>query len=322
MAACSSTDGMPSTVTKFSQPREDQPLRVKLFGLGSAGCNMIEGAKYPTYAFSTSSADLARSKADRKMLVGPERLVGIAETKHSILRHLPSIAGHEFADVFNNTDLALLFCGLGGMTGSMGAKLFSSIARGKDTPGIVLAATPFSAESIRRRELAQKTLEEILATCTLCIEFDNDMLSSLAPNLPISRAFSLMNGIMQRPVIDMCSGMSRQDVHALKEVLDGARYGRFGLGLGRGDDRVARVVEEGLSSPWFDFPIEDSATALAFYSASDPWDKEADDILSRLRERMPSARIAWGSYADAGLKDRIRLSITTCRENAGHKSRV
>jgi cell division protein FtsZ len=283
---------------------------------------MIEGAKYPTHAFSTSAADLARSKADRKMLVGLDRLVGMAEAKHSILRQLPSIAGHEFVDVLNNTDLAFLFCGLGGMTGSMGAKLFSSIARGKDTPGMVLAATPFSAESSRRRELADKTLEELLETSTLCIEFENDMLSSLAPNLPITRAFSLMNGIMQRPVIDICSGTSRQDVLKLREVLDGARYGRFGLGLGRGDDRVARVVDEALSSPWFDFPIEDSAAAVAFYSAADPWDREAEDILSRVRERLPSGRIAWGVYADPGLKDRIRLSLTACREHVGYKGPV
>lgn len=304
---------MPSSVARFAQFKDDQPLRVKLFGLGSAGCNIIEGARYPTIAFSTSSADLARSHADRKIMIGPERLVGVSDARHSILKHLPTIAGHEVVDVFNNTDMAFLFCGLGGLSGSLGAKLFSSIAQAKGTASFVLAATPFSAESIRRRELASKTLKEILSTCTLCVEFDNDKLSSLAPNMPISRAFSLMNSIMQRPVIDACSTMSRTDVMLVRQVVGDSNYGRFGLGLSRGDDRIRKVVDESLSSPWFDYPLTDVDAAIAVYSASDPWDKEMDSILGELSNRLPAARIAWGSYADPNLKDRIRLSLLVCR---------
>lgn len=298
---------------KFSQLKDDLPLRAKLFGLGSAGCNMIEGAQFPTFAFSTSSADLARSHAERKMLIGAERLVGVADARQSILKHLPSIAGHEIVDVFNNTDIAFMFCGLGGMSGSLGAKLFSSIAHAKGTAGVVLAATPFSAESARRRELADQMLRGILSTSTLCLKFDIDMLSSLAPNLPISRAFSLMNSIMQRPVIDLCSSMTRNDVGLLKQVIGDAAYGKFGLGLSRDDDRARKVVEEALSSPWFDYPLEEVTAAVAIYSSSDPWEKEADEIVRELVSRLPSARVVWGSYADPSLKERTRLSLVICR---------
>jgi cell division protein FtsZ len=305
---------MPTQIVRFSQYKDDEPLRVKLFGLGSAGCNMIEGVAYPTVAFSTSSADLARSHAERKMLIGPERLVGITETKHFVLKHLPSIAGHEVVDVLNNTDLAFMFCGLGGVSGSLGVKLFSSIAQSKAASDIVLATTPFSAESIRRREIAQRILKDVLQTSMLCIEFDNDMLSTIAPNMPITRAFSLMNSIMQRPVMDACSAMTRMDAGLLRNVVSGASLGRFGLGLGRGDERVKRAVDEALSSPWFDFPLGEAAAAIAIYSSSDPWDKEADAIASDLCAKLPSARIAWGSYADSSLNDRIRLSLVLCRQ--------
>src|SRR4030065_303891 len=92
---------------------------------------------------------------------------------------LPSIVGHELPDMFNNTEIAFMMCGLGGTSGSLGTKLLSSIARVKGTTGIVLAATPFSAESIRRREVASKALHDILSISSLCVEFDNDKLSSL-----------------------------------------------------------------------------------------------------------------------------------------------
>jgi len=309
-------DGMPSTRFRFSGNASDQPPRVKLFGLGSAGCKMIEGVPFPTVAFSTSSADIARSHADRKMQIGPERLVGVISTQHHILKHLPSIAGHEVVDVLNNTDMAFLFCGLGGLSGSLGARLFSSVAEAKGIAHILLATTPFSAESIHRRELASKTLKELLASSTLCVEFDNDKLSSLAPNLPISRAFTLLNGIMVRPVMDLTSVMSRMDIGVLKQALGNSNHGRFGLGLGRGDERVERAVDEAFSSPWFDYPLPEAEVAVAVYSSSDPWDKEFDRIIALLESKMPSTRMVSGSYQDGSLKDRIRLSLLLCREKS------
>jgi len=307
---------MPNSRFRFSGATGDQPLHVKLFGLGSAGCNMIEGVPFSTIAFSTSSADLARSHAERKLQIGPERLVGVSSTQHHILRHLPSIAGHEVIDVFNNTDLAFLFCGLGGVSGSLGAKLLSSVAEAKGTVGIVLATTPFSAESIRRRELASKILKDLLSLSTLCVEFDNDKLSSLAPNMPISRAFSLLNGIMLRPVIDLTSVMSKIDIGVLKLALGDSNYGRFGLGLGRGDERVERAVDEALGSPWFDFSLSEVKVAVVVYSSSDPWDKEMERALAMIEARLPSARILSGSYRDNTLKDRIRVSLLLCTKKS------
>ncbi len=123
--------GMPNLRTRFFQSPDDQPVRAKLFGIGSAGCNIIEGAAYPTVAFSTSSADLARSHAERKVLIGQDRLIGVSDSDPDIVRRLPSVVGHELLDVFNNTELAFLMCGLGGTAGSLGAKMLSSIAKAK-----------------------------------------------------------------------------------------------------------------------------------------------------------------------------------------------
>lgn len=307
---------MPNRRIMFSSPSGEQPLRVKLFGVGSAGCNIIEGAAFPTVALTTSSADLARSHAERKFLVGADRLIGLSDPSADILRLLPSIVGHELLDLFNNTDIAFLMCGLGGPTGSLGTKLLSSVAKAKGAVTIVLAATPFSAESIRRKELASRIMSDVSSATALVVEFDNDKLSSLAPNLPLSRAFGILNSIMIRPVVDMCAAMSRSDIPVFREGLGTANHGRFGLGLGRGDERVQRAVDEALSSPWFDYDLSLATSAIAIYSSADPWDKEAARIIQLLEGRLPSASIQWGSYADPALADRIRLSLLLCRRRA------
>jgi cell division protein FtsZ len=304
---------MPNYRTKLSSSSGDQPARAKLFGIGSAGCNMIEGAPFPTVAFSTSSADIARSHADRKVLIGQDRLVGAADAGPDLIKKLPSVIGHELFDVFNNTELAFMMCGLGGTTGSLGSKMFCSIAKAKGATSLVFAAMPFSAESIRRREMASRTVKDLVGLSSLCVVFDNDKLSSLAPNLALSRAFGLLNNIMTRPVVDLCATVSRNDIPVIRTVVGDAVYSRFGLGMARGDDRVQRTVSEALSSPWFDFDLKEVTACVAIYSSADPWDKEISSMLGALEERLPSASVLWGSYADAKLGERIRLSLLVCR---------
>ncbi len=229
------------------------------------------------------------------------------------MKLLPSIAGHEILDLFNNTDLAFLMSGLGGATGSLGSKVFSLVSRAKNVPNVALVTYPFSAESVRRREAAQKSLGALMKNADLCLVFDNDKLSSLAPNLQLSRAFGLLNGIMIRPVKDMCSTIGRSDLRTFTQATDGSEYGRFGLGLARGDERVDKVVAEAFSSPWFDYDVKAATAAIAIYSSTDPWEKEAEGIVTRLEERIPSAKLMWGSYSDPSLGDRIRVSLVLCR---------
>jgi hypothetical protein len=69
-----------------------------------------------------------------------------------------------------------------------------------------------------------------------------------------------------------------------------------------------------MSSPWFDYNLNEVVAAVAVYSAADPWDREMDKILARIEQRMPATRTLWGMYADTSLGERIRLSILLCRK--------
>lgn len=304
---------MPNFRFRFSEPSEDTRVRAKLFGIGSAGCNIIEGAQFPSVAFSTSEPDLARSTAGRKFLMSPERLIGLSGAESAVVKFVPSIAGREVIELFGDTDIAFLMSGLGGLTGSCGSKVLSLVARARSIPCVSLVTYPFSAESIRRREMAQRYLVSLVRNSDMCVVFDNDKLSALAPNLQLSRAFGLLNGIMTRPVKDMCSVITKPDLPTFRQALEGSGYARFGLGLARGDERVEKVVSEAFSSPWFDYDVSSAASAIAVYSAADPWDREAGSILSRIEERLPSARLLWGSYVDPSLGERIRLSLVLAR---------
>jgi len=103
------------------------------------------------------------------------------------------------------------------------------------------------------------------------------------------------------------------DIGPLGRIIGDSSYGRFGLGMARGDERVERVVNEALSSPWFDYDLAETDAGIVIYSSSDPWDKEMESILGSLDSHLPRCRMICGSYADPALGERIRLSLILCR---------
>ena len=297
----------------FSQFRGDDPIRAKMVGVGSAGCNMLERAPVHSIAFSSSQADLDRSKAEDKVHISPQKLVGLAQTAPSVIKKMPSVVADEVGVSTRDVDMMFLMAGLGGLTGSVGLAVLSSFIRANGLMSVAMAAGPFNAESERRRRLAELYTSRITTDVDLMIEFGNDALSSLAPNLSVSRAFSVLNGIMHRPVIDILAAGTRKDLKVLREVIGGAVRGRLGVGLVRGDERVSRAVDEALSSPWFDFDIEETEAAILVYSSADPWDREFGEIVEMMSSKLGGPRMMHGSYSDPTLGDKIRLSAVLCR---------
>ena len=274
---------------------------------------MLERAPVPSIAFSSSQADLDRSRAEDKVLISPQKLVGLAQTDASIIKKMPSVVADEVGVPFRDTDIMFLTAGLGGLTGSVGVAVLSSFIRANGLMSVALAAGPFSAESERRRRLAELYTGRIMADIDLMIEFSNDALSDLAPNLSVSRAFSILNNIMHRPAIDIISAGTRKDLKVLREIIGGAVRGRLGVGLVRGDDRVGRAVDEALSSPWFDFDVQETEAAILVYSSAYPWDREFGEIVETMSSRLGGPRMIHGSYSDPTLGDKIRLSVVLCR---------
>ena len=308
---------MVENLESFSLRPDDEPLLVKMVGVGSAGCNMLERSPVPAVALSSSEADLERTEAREKVLISPKRIVDLAQTDPKIVRQMPSVVVGELGLPTKGIDVMFLTTGLGGLTGSVGTAVASSFARANGCLTIALVAYPFSAESERRRKLADMYARRILADIDLMIEFPNDALSQLSPNLSLSKAFGLLNGIMHRPVIDLVAVAGRKDIKPLRNTISSAVRGRFGLGLARGDDRVQRTVAEAFSSPWFDFDASSADAVIAVYSAADPWQKEFEEMMGALRERTGRARIMAGSYADPTLGDKVRLSVILCRAPDG-----
>ena len=156
-----------------------------------------------TVAVNTDRLHLELVDADQKMLVGNDRVHGTGcGSDPDKGRLCMEDASGELAELLGSPDVVFIVAGLGGGTGTGGAPVAARIA--KETGAIVVgvAFMPFVAERTRRAQ-AQGGLEQFRRTSDAVMVMENDRLLTLAPDLPIGEAFSMMDKL----IADRISGV-------------------------------------------------------------------------------------------------------------------
>mgnify|MGYP003460426003 FL=1 len=121
----------------FSFQEEPQsPVRIKVIGVGGAGCNavntMITGGlcRVDFVAANTDVQALERSQASYKIQIGPERTRGLgAGAKPEVGRDAALESKDEIRESLVGADMVFVTAGMGGGTGTGAAPIVASIAR-------------------------------------------------------------------------------------------------------------------------------------------------------------------------------------------------
>ncbi|MGB4996862.1 MAG: cell division protein FtsZ, partial [Nitrospira sp.] len=120
----------------FSFQEEPQsPVRIKVIGVGGAGCNavntMITGGlcRVDFVAANTDVQALERSQASYKIQIGPERTRGLgAGAKPEVGRDAALESKDEIRESLVGADMVFVTAGMGGGTGTGAAPIVASIA--------------------------------------------------------------------------------------------------------------------------------------------------------------------------------------------------
>jgi len=283
------------------------PLVFKAFGIGGAGCNFIARTRFPSLAIGTNLYDLERCPNARKIVMSVGEIVGFAETDQSVLtiNTIPSMV----RECFRDNDVSALIAGLGGITGSNGIRLFATASKISEKTTICIVSIPFTAEGELRRKIALTALEDLKRRSDFIICFENDKLRDLVPQMPINKAFNIMNAIMERPIIDLSNVMVASDNPVFKQIAQRSATFRLGVGLGKGRLRDFVALKEAFESPWFDFNLDSALSAFAIISSNHTDEKELDDVIREIHKKLPNCKLMIGSYEDPSLGDRLRVTL-------------
>ncbi|HUL40183.1 MAG TPA: hypothetical protein VLU38_07825 [Methanomassiliicoccales archaeon] len=300
---------MAPEVSRLGSAETRTPPRIKLVGIGGAGCNIVSDSGMEAIAVLKAEEGVHEVKVSKKCVLTPDHVKLFKTTSPQMF---PAIGGNLKTGVFGcigDADIMFLFTGLGGETGSSVTPALANISRKHCKLVVVSAALPFSVEGGERKHVAAGAMEKVMEHSDIVITYSNDSLLKIAPNLPLRKAFGAMDIIMMAPVLELASALTIEDLLLVRSDFGGCKHVRAGIGIAAGLDRGLRAVEEAFTSPWFDFPIETARTALIIATASDMEDVQLQKMVKDVSLRLPNTRVRYAGRVDPSMGEKLKLVI-------------
>jgi cell division GTPase FtsZ len=200
--------------------------KIAVVGIGGAGSNIISsvhsGCKnnVHTVAINTDEASLQKVNAHTKLLVGKDVTQGKGTNGFpEVGEFCGECAKDAIRDAIRNKDIVFVVAGMGGGTGTGIAPIVAKISKEMKSFTFIIAVNPFSFEK-DRAEKAKEGVNKLKAIESNTYVVENDILLKSAENLPLSKAF----GIIDRNVIKMidtfCAQANQTFLTALRQEID------------------------------------------------------------------------------------------------------
>lgn len=243
----------------FSGEIKEESLRIKIIGVGGAGCNAVDRIKLDDLtdvhlaAVNTDIQSLAQSLVQEKIQIGRNVTHGMSAGGDAELgREAAESERQALEKLVDGCDLVFLVAGLGGGTGSGAAPLIAKMALDAGAMVIAFVMHPFSFEK-GRLSPANEAHERLRKDCHAVIALPNDLLLQLGSkeqDPTFLDACSQADEWVSRGIKSICSmllktGLINQDFGSLRRIFSekGTRT-LFGLGTGSGEDHVQNALSD------------------------------------------------------------------------------
>jgi len=294
--------------------------RIVIVGCGGAGNNTVnrlynigvEGAD--TVAVNTDKQHLQMVEADTKILVGKSLTNGLgAGGDPSMGERATEMAQGTIQEVLGDADLVFVTAGMGGGTGTGAAPVVSSIAKEQGAIVVGMVSTPFNVERARTVK-AEEGLEKLRNEADSIIVLDNNRLLDYVPNLPIGKAFSVMDQIISETVKGISETITQPslinlDYADMTSIMDKGGVAVMLVGETQDKNKSEEVVKDAMNHPLLDVDYRGASGALVHITGGpDLALREAEGIADNITERLDaSANVIWGSRIRDEYKGKVRV---------------
>lgn len=293
--------------------------RIVVIGCGGAGNNTVnrlhnigvDGAE--TVAINTDKQHLDMIDADEKILIGSDLTDGLgAGGEPDVGERATEKARGTLKKVLSDSDLVFVTAGMGGGTGTGAAPVVSTIAKEVGAIVVGMVSMPFRVEKARVQK-AEEGIEELRHSADSIIILDNDRLLDYVPNLPVGKAFSVMDQIIAETVKGISETITQPSLINLDYADMRAIMSEGGVAVmlvGETKDKNKKtVVDEALSHPLLDVDYRGATGGLVHITGGpDLTLDDAEGIADKITERLDSnAKVIWGSRIRDEYKGKVRV---------------
>src|SRR6056297_2842216 len=294
--------------------------RIVIVGCGGAGNNTVnrlynigvEGAD--TVAINTDKQHLKMIEADTKILVGKSLTNGLgAGGDPEMGERATEMAQGTIKEVLGEADLVFVTAGMGGGTGTGAAPVVSKIAKEQGAIVVGMVSTPFNVERARTVK-AEEGLEKLREEADSIIVLDNNRLLDYVPNLPIGKAFSVMDQMIAETVKGISETITQPslinlDYADMTAIMNQGGVAVMLVGETQDKNKSEEVVKDAMNHPLLDVDYRGATGGLVHITGGpDLTLQEAEGIAQNITERLEaSANVIWGARIQEEYKGKVRV---------------
>ncbi len=299
--------------------------KIAVVGVGGQGSNLVNRLysnnirSADTVAMNTDVSHLNMIKAHKKLLIGKDITRGLgAGGFPEVAAKCAEVSKGEIEEALQGYDLVFVAAGMGGGTGTGASPTIAQIARESGATVIAVVTYPFALERSRKLK-AEWGIEQLSKQADSVIVIENDKLLSYVPNLPIERAFELVDNITGNAVKGiadtiMLPSLINLDFADLRNVVRNTGTAVISIGSGHGSDRVDQAIRSTRNHPLLTVDIENARGALIHVvGGSNLTISDATKIGNGVTEGLaPDANVIFGARMMPELNDQLRvMSVVT-----------
>ncbi len=297
---------------------------IKVVGVGGGGVNAINrmidaGVRGVEFiAINTDAQALLMSDADIKLDLGRDITRGLgAGANPDVGKAAAESHKEELEEVLKGADMVFVTAGEGGGTGTGGAPIVASVARGIGALTVGVVTRPFGFEGRRRSVQAEQGIQDLREAVDTLIVIPNDRLLEIADDrTPIIDAFRmadevLMGGVAGITDLITTPGLINVDFADVRTILSDAGTAVMGIGRATGEDRAEQAAERAISSSMLETSMEGARGVLLTISGPSAMTlHEVHQAATVVAEHCDSeADIIFGAVVDDNLGEEIKVTV-------------
>lgn len=317
-----------STATReFEKPayEDDVITRIKVVGIGGAGCNainrMIEDgiSNVEFIAVNTDAQALKSSLARTTLQIGSRSTKGLgAGARPEVGEKAATEDIEEIRRYLEKTHMVFITAGMGGGTGTGAAPVFAKVAKELGALVVAVVTIPFDFEGKKRIETAYRGIANLKEHVDTMLVISNSRIFKIIDRKTgVRQAFHKIDEVLKQAVQGISSiitdvGIINVDFADVRTVLSNRGEAIMGIGSAGGDNRAVEAAKMALENPLIENSSFKNSGAMLVNIIGGPdfamaeYDEAAKSIAEYCRE---DAEIIVGLNVDENLKDNARIII-------------
>ena len=308
-----------------TEPDQEQPAVIKVFGVGGGGCNALEqiisaniqGVTYK--CINTDTQALSKFPAGNVVKLGANLTRGLgAGANPDIGRQAAEESSEEISAAIGDADMLFITSGMGGGTGTGAAPTIAKLAREMGVLTVAVVTEPFAFEGDKRIRMADAGLLELRDNADSMIVVPNEnLLTYLGPDVTLLEAFAAANDIVTNAVqsiaeLIITNGLINVDFADVKSVMSEMGHAIMSTGSGSGEHRARDAAVAAIESPLLNnINLKEARGILANITANKDLSMGEFQIVGDIIRKIAAenANVVIGTVLDEDTSHEIQVTV-------------